>query len=76
MLKASGSIFKVSSISQNIGLAPTAIIDQVEAMKEFGGVITSSPGPIPSALRTKTIASDPFPTEITCSILIKSAIFF
>ena len=45
-------------------------------MKEFGGVITSSPGPIPSALRTKTIASDPFPTEITCSILIKSAIFF
>ena len=47
---AAGSMFWSGSTSAKIGVAPTATIAAVEATNEFGGVITSSPGPMSSDL--------------------------
>src|SRR5262245_17970605 len=49
-------------MSTNTGLAPAATITQAVATKEFGQVITSSPGPTPRALRIRNSASDPLAT--------------
>ena len=56
---ASGSMFWSSRTSANTGVAPTATIVAVEATNEFGGVITSSPGPRPSARMPRISASVP-----------------
>ena len=45
---ASGSMSSSPRTSAKTGVAPVRTIAAVEATKEFGGVITSSPGPMPA----------------------------
>ena len=52
------------SISTNFGRAPVCLTDAV-AMKVIGTVITSSPGPTPSASSAMRSASVPFATATT-----------
>ena len=46
------------------------------AIKEFGAVITSSPSPIPKAIKLKNKASDPLPTPIANRVPQYSAKLF
>ena len=58
-------ILKVlGSISTKTGFAPTVLITSAVAIKVKGVVITSSPGPIPSALKDNQSASVPELTPI------------
>jgi hypothetical protein len=47
------------STSTNTGVAPTPLTASAVAMKVFGTVMTSSPGPIPRAAITKCNAVVP-----------------
>src|SRR2546421_249389 len=59
----SGSISPVSRCtSQNTGKAPACRTPSTEAMKVCAGTTTSSPGPIPAAIRARAIAAVPEPT--------------
>ena len=53
-----------ASTSTNTGLAPQYVIASAVAMKVFGTVITSSPGPTPEASRASQRASVPLPTPM------------
>ena len=60
-----GSIQYVSEqTSIKTGVAPTAAILSAVAKKVHETVITSSPKPIPNALKAKTRASVPLPQDI------------
>src|SRR5262245_5340470 len=60
-----GSTARLSgSTSTNTGVAPAMRIVEVDAMNEKAGVMTSSPGPTPSAARAMRRASVPEPTPI------------
>ena len=48
--------------STNRGVAPSSAAEDAEAMNEFGAVITSSPGPIPSERSTRISADVPSAT--------------
>ena len=56
---AAGSMFWSGSTSANTGRAPASTMAPAEAMKELGAVMTSSPGPMPAALRPRLRASVP-----------------
>src|SRR5580765_3503806 len=57
---AAGSALNViGSMSTNTGVAPTRLTDPAVAKNENVGVITSSPGPMPSAMSTASSASVP-----------------
>ena len=56
---ASGSMRPSRRTSAKTGVAPARTIAAVEATKEFGGVMTSSPGPIPAAIIPNMSASVP-----------------
>src|SRR4051794_9034159 len=51
-------------MSAKTGVAPRRAIDSAVAKNVNAGQITSSPGPMPSASSTSTIASVPLPTPI------------
>src|SRR5688500_8808311 len=51
-------------MSAKTGVAPIIAIAPAEAMNEFGAVMTSSPGPMPSALKIRISASVPEFTPI------------
>ena len=55
----SGSMFWSGRTSANTGVAPTCTIVAVEATNEFGGVMTSSPLPIPATTIDSDSASVP-----------------
>ena len=57
--KSAGSIFKVSSISVNTGIAPTSNIASHVATKVNPWVMTSSPGPTPRAMSPTFSAAVP-----------------
>ena len=60
---ASASIVRrPGSMSANTGLAPAISTASAVYAAESGVVITSSPGPMPSARRISAIASVPLPT--------------
>ncbi|OPY10207.1 MAG: hypothetical protein A4E68_00012 [Syntrophaceae bacterium PtaB.Bin095] len=59
-------LFVRSSMSEKTGFAPHQVIASAVAMKVFGTVTTSSPGPMPSAMRLSQRASVPFPTPTAC----------
>ncbi len=64
---AAGSRLYVSgSISAKTGVAPVAEIASALAMKVKGVVITSSPGPIPKARSTSSMAAVPELTPTAC----------
>ena len=54
-----GSIVWSFLTSAKTGIAPTWAIEEVDEIKEFGGVMTSSPLFIPKATRPHTNASVP-----------------
>ena len=56
---AGSRLYVTGSISTKTGFAPICTIAAVDATKEFGGVITSSPGLIPKATKPHTNASVP-----------------
>src|SRR5258708_7482644 len=56
---ASGSSSPSGRTSANTGIAPALTIAAVEATKEFGGVMISSPAPRPAAIMPKVSASVP-----------------
>ena len=55
----SGSMFWSASTSAKTGVAPSWTIAAVEATKELGGVMTSSPGPMPPTFMASISASVP-----------------
>src|SRR3954452_1786235 len=62
---SSGSrLYVAGSMSAKTGVAPRRAIDSAVAKNVNAGQITSSPGPMPSASSTSTIASVPLPTPI------------
>ena len=62
-----GSMLNVrGSISTNTGNAPTRAIHPAVAKKVNGVVMTSSPGPMPSAIRLHNRASVPLETPAAC----------
>ena len=64
---SAGSMLNVTgSMSTNTGVAPTLLIDSGVAKNVNGVVMTSSPGPIPSARKLITSASVPELTPIAC----------
>ena len=67
------SIWKVSDLtSTNTGVAPTITTEVAEAMKVLSGTITSSPGPISSAIRPSARASVPLGANTPYSTPINS----
>ena len=54
------------SQSTNTAVAPAIQIASAVAKKVFGCVMTSSPGPMPSAMSASQIASVPFPMPMAC----------
>ncbi len=55
-----GSMLNVTgSISTNTGMAPTRTMAPTVAKNVYGVVMTSSPGPMPSAIRQTSSASEP-----------------
>ena len=63
-----GERLKVSrSMSQKSGRAPSRAIVPAVAKKVKGEVITSSPGPMPSAISASSSASVPEETPMPCS---------
>ena len=60
----SNSVKGPYEISKKTGFAPAVTIDPTVAINVNGVVITSSPGPMLNAFKTKNKASVPFPTEI------------
>src|SRR6059058_3837604 len=69
-----GSMFRSSSrTSANTGTAPVWTITFAVAGHVIGEVITSSPGPIPSARSARCIAAVPEATASTCSASSTSA---
>jgi hypothetical protein len=61
------------SRSTNTGVAPVRTTARAVAKAEFGVVITSSPGPTPSACNARVMASIPLPTPTACGTPTKSA---
>src|SRR3989338_5562016 len=57
-------LYVLLSISTNLGLAPTLLMDSVVAIKVFGTVITSSPGFIPAAIKDNIKAEEPLLTPM------------
>ena len=55
-----------SSTSAKIGLAPAVTIELADAKKVREVTITSSPAPIPKALRAKSSATVPLATATAC----------
>ena len=62
------------SMSQNAGRAPVRAIVPAVAKKVNGDVITSSPAPMPSAMRASSSASVPEDTPTACAAPQYSAI--
>ncbi len=61
------SRLKVSgSMSTKTGLAPNRTMAPTVAKKVYGVVMTSSPGPISTAIKVSKMASDPDPTPTAC----------
>ena len=54
------------STSAKMGAAPWRITELAEAMNDLGVVMTSSPWPIPNALRASSSAEVPFMTATAC----------
>ena len=65
---ASGSIRPSLRTSANTGVAPARTIAAVEATKELGGVMTSSPGFTPAAMSPKINASVPELSVTACLV--------
>ena len=65
-ISAGSRLNVASSMSTNTGVAPTLLMDSAVAKKVNGVVMTSSPDPIPIALRLITSASVPEFTPIAC----------
>ncbi len=65
---AGSSVRRAGSRSANTGVAPAIAIASPENAADNGDVITSSPGPIPSARRTSASASVPLPTPTACVV--------
>ncbi len=64
-----GSMHLVSgSQSTNTAVAPAIQMASAVAKKVFGCVITSSPGPMPIAIRASQMASVPLPTPMACAV--------
>ena len=64
----SGSIVRrIGSMSANTGRAPVIMIARAVYAAESGAVITSSPGPMPSARNVSAMASVPLPTPTACA---------
>ena len=64
---AAGSRLQVTgSMSTSTGVAPTRTMHPAVAKNEYVLVITSSPGPTPSAINTARMASVPDETAIAC----------
>jgi len=59
---AGSSVRRSMSMSANTGVAPAIMMANAEYAAESGAVITSSPGPMPSARNASAIASVPVPT--------------
>ena len=65
----SGSMLNVSGrMSTNTGVAPTLLMQPAVAKKEYVVVMTSSPRPMPSAIRTASSASVPEETVMACRV--------
>jgi len=58
----------LGSQSTNTAVAPAIQIASAVAKNVFGWVMTSSPGPIPSAINASQMASVPLPTPIACAV--------
>ncbi len=67
MLKVTGSM------STNTGVAPTSAMVLADATNEKAEVMTSSPGPTPSARRARSSASVPELTPMPCRAPVASA---
>ena len=61
------SVRRAGSMSANTGRAPAIMTASAVYAAESGVVMTSSPGPMPSARRISAIASVPLPTPTACA---------
>jgi hypothetical protein len=61
---STSSVYVAGSMSTKTGVAPVIMIVVAEATNENAGVITSSPAPIPSAVKVRLSASVPDATPI------------
>ena len=73
---AGSRLYVTGSISTKIGVAPTRAIAPAVAKKVYGVVMTSSPCPIPSAMRQMSKASVPEETPTACEQLLYRAMAF
>ena len=64
----SGSIFWSASTSAKTGVAPSCTMVAVEATKELGGVMTSSPLPMPETIMASNRASVPELSAIASAV--------
>ena len=70
----SGSMLNVPGwMSTNTGVAPTRLMQPAVAKNEYVVVMTSSPRPMPSAIRTASSASVPDDTAMACRRLERAA---